>query len=350
MRIFTRYGYNPKVKHTRGNGCVVLVNSTSLSQWFPEWLGRGCANKHIPEEFMFLPPEKVRALIRGIYDGDGSKRENEITQTSEVLALQIAELLHRVGEQPLIRQFHQRALTPKGNRRKVAYAVSWAESTLTHTNRKGRWAFQDKVLSQVREVERVPYTGPVYNLEVEGNHTYVVQGVVTHNCYGTGWIGGYEGPYDTIIAPDDAEKRIAQTPTGRTKQHIEDVWMTNTPVISQRDFIVKQDNDRYAVGPVRRPTNRGNVMQQHFNISYIDPNDIRYQVPIEMLLVSPNLPWPQTRYTYQPYRETYDARTDPPWPVNPDAVLPLATSRVNSLGEERGRTGTYENHNGEPDL
>ena len=345
LRIFTRYGYNPKVKHTRGHGCVVRVNSTSLSQWFPEWLGRGCANKRIPEELMFLPPEKTRALIQGIYDGDGSKRENEITQTSEVLALQIAESLHRVGEQPLIRQFHQRALTPKGNRRKVAYTVSWSGPTLTHTNRKGRWAFQDRVLSQVREVERVPYTGPVYNLEVEGDHTYVVQGVVTHNCYGTGFIGGYEGPYDIIVAPDDAEKRISQGSTGRRKEHSYEVWMSFSPIVSQRDFILKQNNERYSIGPVRRPTNRGNVMQQHYTIAYLDPPDIRYEVPVDITIASPNLPWPQTRYTYRPIRETYDRDTSAPWPVTPDAVLPMSTNKsdVPDGTQDRSRTGTGEN-------
>lgn len=347
LRIFTRYGYNPKVRHTRGNGCVVLVNSTSLSQWFPMWLGRGCENKHIPEELMALPPEKTRALVQGIYDGDGSKRENEITQTSEVLALQVAELLHRVGEQPLIRQFHQRALTPKGNQRKVAYAVNWAEATITRTNRKGRWAFQDKVLSQVREVERVPYTGPVYNLEVEGDHTYVVQGVVTHNCYGTGFVGGYEGPYDILVAPDDAEKRISQTPNGRRKEHTYEVWSSFSPIISMRDFLMKQNNERYSIGPVRRPTNRGNVMQQHFNIAYLDPNDIRYEVPVEIVLASPNLPWPQTRYPYRPYRETYDQQTGAPWSVTPDAVFPMSTEKdTESNGVEiRWRTGTGSNQN-----
>lgn len=342
LRIFTRYGYNPKVKHIHGNGCAVLVNSTSLSQWFPMWLGRGCENKHIPEELMALPPEKTRALVQGIYDGDGSKRENEITQTSEVLALQIAELLHRIGEQPLIRQFHQRALTPKGNQRKLAYTVNWAEATITRTNRKGRWAFQDKVLSQVRDVEKVPYTGPVYNLEVEGNHTYVVQGVVTHNCYGTGFIGGYEGPYDIIVAPDDAEKRISQGSTGRRKEHSYEVWMSFSPIVSQRDFILKQNNERYSIGPVRRPTNRGNVMQQHYTIAYLDPPDIRYEVPVDIPIASPNLPWPQTRYTYRPIRETYDRDTSTPWPVTADAVLPMSTNKENVPDgtQDRSRTGT----------
>lgn len=168
------------------------------------------------------------------------------------------------------------------------------------------------------------------------------------DCFGVGFVGGYEGPYDIIVAPDDAEKRISQTSMGRRKEHSYEVWMSFSPIVSQRDFIVKQNNDRYSIGPVRRPTNRGNVMQQHFNIQYIDSDDIRYKVPIDQEIASPNLPWPQTRYTYSPLRETYDARRDPAWPVTPDAILPLATNKSNEPDEleERGRTGAYENITG----
>ena len=165
------------------------------------------------------------------------------------------------------------------------------------------------------------------------------------SCFGVGFYGGYEGPYDIIVAPDDAEKRISQTVTGRRKEHTYEVWMSFSPIVSQRDFIIKQNNERYSVGPVRRPTNRGNVMQQHFNIGYLDSQDIRYSVPIDGTQASPNLVWPHTRYTYSPMRETYDMRSDPPWPVTPDADLPMATNKGGVSGpiQIRWRTGTGEN-------
>lgn len=169
-----------------------------------------------------------------------------------------------------------------------------------------------------------------------------------HTCWGTGFVGGYEGPYDILLAPDDSEKRIAQTPTGRTKDHQYEVWMGYSPIVSQRDFVVKQNNDRYSIGPVRRPTNRGNVMQQHFNIKYLDSDDIRYTIPIDHTLISPNLVWPQTRYTYNPARETYDKRTEPAWPVAPDAAIPMATNKDN-VGPEvqlrwRSAAGVNQNY------
>ena len=100
------------------------------------------------------------------------------------------------------------------------------------------------------------------------------------NCFGSGFLGGFEGPYDMLIAPDDAERRISQKETGRTLEHTYEVWTGPTPILSQRDFLVKLNGERYSVGPVRFPSNRGMVLQQHFNIGHLDEQDIRYKVPV----------------------------------------------------------------------
>ncbi len=99
-------------------------------------------------------------------------------------------------------------------------------------------------------------------------------------CYGTGYEGGYEGPYDVIVAPDDGERRIAQKDIGRTVEHTYEVWTGPAPVFSQRDFIVKLNGDRYSVGPVRNPSARGMWLQQHFTLGQFDSNDIRAKVPM----------------------------------------------------------------------
>jgi hypothetical protein len=98
-------------------------------------------------------------------------------------------------------------------------------------------------------------------------------------CYGVGILGGFEGAYDIIIAPDDAEKRHAQTDIGRRLDHNYEVWTGPSPLISQRDFLLKINGDRYSVGPVRMPSNRGMLLQQHFTIGSFDEKDIRFQVP-----------------------------------------------------------------------
>lgn len=44
---------------------------------------------------------------------------------------------------------------------------------------------------------------------------------------------------------------------------------------------MKINGERYSVGPVRMPTNRGMVLQQHFNTGHLDEQDILYKVPID---------------------------------------------------------------------
>lgn len=100
-------------------------------------------------------------------------------------------------------------------------------------------------------------------------------------CFGVGIVGGYEGPFDMLVAPDDAERRIAQKDIGRTVEHTYEVWTGPAPLLSHRDFIVKINGERYSIGAVRMPTNRGMVLQQHFNIGHLDEKDIRYRVPMD---------------------------------------------------------------------
>lgn len=178
-------------------------------------------------------------------------------------------------------------------------------------------------------------------------------------CYGTGFEGGYEGPYEIIIAPDDAERRVAQTAHGRNLEHTYEVWMGTTPLVSQRDFIVKQSNDRYSIGPIRRPSNRGNILQQHFNIRSLDGSDIRYRVPQDDLA---GMPWPQGRNSVDPgedqlvypsaeygpmHQLTPSEHSPQEYPVgeDPHQATPMATEKANigDSREHRGRTKTWSN-------
>jgi hypothetical protein len=51
-------------------------------------------------------------------------------------------------------------------------------------------------------------------------------------------------------------------------------------LINTRDVIVRQNNERYIIGPVNPQGQRGAIYQQHFTMSYVDQGDIRYKIPI----------------------------------------------------------------------
>lgn len=160
------------------------------------------------------------------------------------------------------------------------------------------------------------------------------------DCFGTGFLVGYEGPIDLIIAPDDAERRVTQTPNGRHLEHSYEVWTGPRPLLTQRDFIVKQTGERYSIGPVRRPAHRGLPLQQHFNIAYLSEGDIRYKVPLHRL---EQLPWPQTRVTRPEEAPCADAD---PFPVGFDyQATPMETeaAKIPDGREIRGRTPIWAN-------
>lgn len=145
-------------------------------------------------------------------------------------------------------------------------------------------------------------------------------------CFGTGIIGGYDGPYDIIIAPEDGERSISQGYRGRTVQHPYDTWTGPSPLLTQRDFFVKLNGDRYGIGPVRMPSNRGIQLQQFFVTSHLDTADIRYKVHV---IETETLIAPQTRYTIP----------------GKGSSTPMLTNREDVPAERqfRGNTVTFEN-------
>lgn len=144
-------------------------------------------------------------------------------------------------------------------------------------------------------------------------------------CFGTGFIGGYDGPYDITIAPDDAEMNFRQELRGRSMVKQYETWTGPSPLLSQRDFILKLNGDRYGIGPVRMPSNRGMQLQQFFIISHLDSADTRYKVPA----IDPaTFEFPATRYTI---------------PGRGDATPMITDGRVPAERQERGNTVTYEN-------
>lgn len=155
------------------------------------------------------------------------------------------------------------------------------------------------------------------------------------NCFGTGIQGGYEGPFDILIAPQDGERRVDLGPNGMQVIHQYEVWTGPTPLLSQRDFIVRQNNDRYTIGAVNVPSNRGTVLQQSFMIGYIDEKDIRYQVPANAGLLSA-LSFPQTRQRNweNPGTEgtSYPQVTD---------ITNTGEEKAGDGWQDRGRTPTY---------
>lgn len=146
------------------------------------------------------------------------------------------------------------------------------------------------------------------------------------DCYGTNIVGGYDGPYDVTIAPPESEKMVNLGDMGLHITYDWATWMGPYPLINERDVIVRQNNERYVIGPVTPQGSRGAIYQQHFTMSYFDEGDIRYKIPITTIDSVPP--------SYDPYRETA-----------PDNASPAINDKPEIPDDKiiRGRSVTFEN-------
>jgi len=293
VNYFKNLGFNSTVRNTSENGVAIEIYSTSLSKWFPEMLGTKCYNKKIPEDFMTLPNNKLKALLQGIYDGDGNKAQLEIGQTSKILAFQIIDILHRLGKQPLMNIRQSEIRTPKGNKRKPCYIVSWESDDFRHNNRKGKWDFKEEVLVRVKNSTSVQYKGKVYNLEVDERHTYVVENIVVHNCFSTGFVQGYVQFFNPrrsdkrlLVRIDPATDDLNIVDRGGLEPMYEpNGWTLPFPAIKDRDILIRfnpnnTEEFRYEVLDVTRV--RAMFTQtgaQKLRIKRLPKTDIAYQFP-----------------------------------------------------------------------
>lgn len=183
ISFFSKAGFSARIRKDKENygGLVVLVNSRMLCKWFSEMFGCGCNNKKIPSKLFNLPNDKIFHIWQGIFDGDGCKNRNILHQTSKELALQMTEISLRLGGLP--------SLSKKDNskrNRKTAYVLEGADARVERNSRKKHfWIHKKEVLVKPICHEKVNFKGKVYNIEVEGIHSYVVQHLVAHNCVGS---------------------------------------------------------------------------------------------------------------------------------------------------------------------
>jgi len=156
-------------------------------------------------------------------------------------------------------------------------------------------------------------------------------------CFGTGIIGGYDGPIDITIAPPEAEKHITLTDTGLKLNFTYESWMGPSPFIRTRDCVVRQNGERLVVGSVTPQGPKGAIFQQHFMLTYRDSKDIIYQVPLDntekpcYIDNSKDIPLSDdTRNVNQPVTNSS--------PVIPDYKEDKPRSKT-----DKGRTIDYEN-------
>ncbi|MDQ3293523.1 MAG: hypothetical protein M3527_03615 [Actinomycetota bacterium] len=192
----------------------VSVSSRLLASWFEHVLGTGRSayDKRIPDAIWSAPDVDKRALLRGLWDGDGSwsfvnggpSVVLEYGTVSRALADGMLRLLGdlgivarlEVGRTPKSTvdtywlgisgadQIESALwLLPPAERAEVGRATGRQAKRILPTGYR-RLVQKHAAWVRITDLDRRPYDGTVYSLSVPGAHTVVTShGLVVHNCF-----------------------------------------------------------------------------------------------------------------------------------------------------------------------
>lgn len=182
-----------RVKRAKdNNGLDIRVCSPALVGWFYKLCGKGSFEKKLHESLLRLPEDQTKALIAGWFDGDGLK-QGCVTRSKD-LAHQMLLLANKVGYRARLREVDLEQKNKKGQN-KVSYhidinngadiadyaATNKFDSLLNIKNIFTR-CDEDYCWYPIKGIKKIPYDGKVWNLEVEEDHSYLVNGFAVHNC------------------------------------------------------------------------------------------------------------------------------------------------------------------------
>jgi Fe-S cluster assembly protein SufB len=212
------------------DGRSLRYSSVHAARFFAQTFGRTTEELRVPEWMFGLPDEHRAAFVRGLYDGEGHHDETSdlyrINQTNREVAQRLRELLLSLG----IRASLSRSDRPEPRRAMWQLAICKADNprfehkVLWQGERESTAKKADVVLADgycwmpIRSVEHLPTSCAVYNLSVEDDESYVMEGAVSHNC--TAPIYSSDSLHAAVV-------EILVKPGGRCRYTTIQNWSTN---------------------------------------------------------------------------------------------------------------------------
>ncbi len=185
--------YDPADYGERSQGVTVMAFDPDAGAAFEELGGRHSHAKRMAHLVFRLPRAKRLAVFQGWLSGDGCRVHDRSywqgNTTSPCLAAHLQLLAGSVGyranlfrydppvELGMINGRRIRSARPVYNLYFYARDPKVRRGTFTHVLHEDR----EYALRYVKSVERVPYSGEVLNLTVEGSHTFQTAVGVSHN-------------------------------------------------------------------------------------------------------------------------------------------------------------------------
>lgn len=185
------FNLEAKIHKRKGakTGIEITACHSLLANIFENFCGKGAQDKHIPFALQWLPPRKQKILICAIKKGDGhsriinrsSKIHHSITTISHVLAEQITDMLLRNRLFPSLISSKER-IDKNNTHHKKSYRVYWSEEANSQHSLVYKQEGTLYWLLPVKSIKKYKYSGQVYNLTVDQDHSYVASNFSVLNC------------------------------------------------------------------------------------------------------------------------------------------------------------------------
>lgn len=172
----------------------IRVSNTALCKWIKKNFGQKATGKTIPS-WVFCMSESMRtALLQGYLDSDGYHvKENswKITTVSKKLAHSVRLLGETLGYSTTVYAVDVEK-TKMIEGRLVQQNTQYVASL---SNEKRKTGIKDGIHTwyKCRSVEPYSEEQKVYNITVDDDHSYVVEGFVVHNCQNLSMAGNRKG-------------------------------------------------------------------------------------------------------------------------------------------------------------
>lgn len=141
--------------------------------------------KKIPDFIYRLPPHQIVHFLRGYFAGDGCRSGQCWTTTSNLLAFQVNNLIARCGFRGTICTIKSRKRIIKGKKYhcKKQYCINLNNKAdfRLFLSGKTKPPLKERLI-RIRKILTSQYNGFVYNIDTDGNSTYLMNGVAVHNC------------------------------------------------------------------------------------------------------------------------------------------------------------------------
>ena len=179
------FGVRPQ-EVRRNTTTAITIGKASLALLFVALCGKGSAGKRVPAQIFAADPSIQEAFLEAYLEGDGHeypKGKFSVTTVSRELAYGVALLVLRLGRLPSIYLaavgVEARIQGRSVRRHPEQFSVVW------YRERGAAQKWHDTgrhFLIPVKSVAFEPFAGSVYNLEVEGEHTYLAGFCAVKNC------------------------------------------------------------------------------------------------------------------------------------------------------------------------